>query len=232
MGGGSSATSMVNSAIDNASSATDFFDKLMENKTYYNQYHAYLQQLVDKYVNGGGFDKFYERVRSQTEAETLYQVVKLRGKSIEGQLNGTIPSTAEEQKTSDTLVDSSSIDLTVMGTIMNGGDPPTPADNDTDTSSEQTDTQTANLLKAAVARNRNVLFQIFLKERFQLLKWDHVHPIVKVGVVCAGDNEQFLIIAGQLAVRCLTEIAGVHFLSVYQQHGGADLAAVLQNRHI
>ena len=164
MGGGSSATSMVNSAIDNAFSATDFFDKLMENKTYYNQYHAYLQQLVDKYVNGD--------------------------------------------------------------------DPPTPADNDTDTSSEQTDTQTANLLKAAVARSRNVLFQIFLKERFQLLKWDHVHLIVKVGVVCAGDNEQFLIIAGQLAVSCLTEIAGVRFLSVYQQHGGADLVAVLQNRHI
>ena len=156
----------------------------------------------------------------------------LRGKSIEGQLNGTIPSTAEEQKTSDTLVDASSIDLTVMGTIMNGGDPPTPADNDTDTSSEQTDTQTANLLNAAVERSSNVLLQIILKERIQLLNWHHVHPILKVGVVCAGDNEQFLIIAGQLAVRCLTEIAGVHFLSVYQQHGGADLAAVLQNRHI
>ena len=164
MGGGSSATSMVNSAIDNAFSATDFFDKLMENKTYYNQYHAYLQQLVDKYVNGD--------------------------------------------------------------------DPPTPADNDTDTSSEQTDTQTANLLKAAVARSRNVLFQIFLKERFQLLKWDHVHLIVKVGVVCAGDNEQFLIIASQLAVSCLTEIARVRLFPVYQQYGRANLAAVLQNRHI
>ena len=151
MGGGSSATSMVNSAIDNAFSATDFFDKLMENKTYYNQYHAYLQQLVDKYVNGD--------------------------------------------------------------------DPPTPADNDTDTSSEQTDTQTANLLKAAVARSRNVLFQIFLKERFQLLKWDHVHLIVKVGVVCTRDHEQFLVVPGQLAVRRLTEIAGVRLFSVYQQHG-------------
>lgn len=140
MGGGSSATSIVNSVIDNAFSATFFFDKLIENKTYYNQYHAYLQQLVDKYVNGGGFDKFYERVHSQTEVETLYQVVKLRSKSIEGQLNGTIPSTAEEPKTSDTLVDASSIDLTIMGTIMNGSDPPTPTDNDTATSSEQTDT--------------------------------------------------------------------------------------------
>ena len=33
-----------------------------------------------------------------------------------------------------------------------------------------------------------VSFQIFLKERFQLLKWDHVYLIVKVGVVCAGDK--------------------------------------------
>ena len=51
-------------------------------------------------------------------------------------------------------------------------------------------------------------------------------------MVCTGDNEQFLVIAGQLAVRCLAEIAGVRFLSVYQQHGRADLAAVLQDRHI
>ena len=79
---------------------------------------------------------------------------------------------------------------------------------------------------------RCVLFQIFLKERFQLLKWDHVHLIVKVGVVCTGDNEQFLVIAGQLAVRCFAEIAGVRFLSVYQQYGRADLAAVLQDWHI
>ena len=51
-------------------------------------------------------------------------------------------------------------------------------------------------------------------------------------MVCTGDNEQFLVIAGQLAVRCFAEIAGVRFLSVYQQHGRADLAAVLQDRHI
>ena len=77
-----------------------------------------------------------------------------------------------------------------------------------------------------------VLFQIFRKERFQLFKWDHVHLIVKVGVVCSWDNEQFFIIAGQPAVCRLTEIAGVRLFSVYQQHGGADLAAVLQDRHI
>ena len=48
----------------------------------------------------------------------------------------------------------------------------------------------------------------------------------------AGDDEQFLVVAGQFAVSRLTEVAGVRLFSVYQQHGRADLAAVLQNRHI
>ena len=73
---------------------------------------------------------------------------------------------------------------------------------------------------------------LFLKERFQFFKRNDIHLIVKVSVVCTGDHEQFLVIASQLAVRRLTEIAGVRLFSVYQQHGGADLAAVLQNRHI
>ena len=79
---------------------------------------------------------------------------------------------------------------------------------------------------------RCVLFQIFLKERFQLFKRNNVHLIVKVSVICTGDNEQFLIIAGQLAVRCFAEIAGVRLFSVYQQHVRADFAAVLQDWHI
>ena len=37
---------------------------------------------------------------------------------------------------------------------------------------------------------------------------------------------EFLVIFSQLAVRRLTEIAGVCFFSVYQQHGRANLAAV------
>ena len=44
------------------------------------------------------------------------------------------------------------------------------------------------------------LFQIFIEESFQLLERDDVHLIVKIGVVCIGYNEQFLIVAGQLAV--------------------------------
>ena len=76
------------------------------------------------------------------------------------------------------------------------------------------------------------LFQIFIEESFQLLERDDVHLIVKIGVVGTGDDEQLLVVAGELAVSRLTEIAGVRFFSVYQQHGGANLAAVLQDWHI
>ena len=66
MGGSSDGTSMINDAIDTPFSGTQFFDALLENDEYRAQYHAYLQQLVDEYVNGGrpsismpdqGFDK-------------------------------------------------------------------------------------------------------------------------------------------------------------------------------
>lgn len=136
----SGATSVVNSPIDDAFSGTDFFDTLLEKETYHSQYEAYLQKLVSEYINGGGFDAFYERVRSQidelvetdptafysydeyeTAAETLYQVVKLRGQSIQGQLDGTIPSTEEAQRDSDALIDASDLDVSVMGTMNMGG---------------------------------------------------------------------------------------------------------------
>ena len=137
---GSSAASVVNEAIDKAFSGTDFFDMLMENETYHAQYCEYLRRLVDEYINGGGFDEFYNRVRSQIDAlveadpnafytydeyleaaETLYELVKLRGESISGQLDGTIPSTSAEQAGSDALIDASHIDLEVMGSMDIGG---------------------------------------------------------------------------------------------------------------
>ena len=140
MGRSNDATSVVNSAIDNAFSGTNFFDTLMADEAYHSQYYAYLQQLVSEYIGGGGFDAFYTRVRSQidalvesdptafysydeylTAAETLYQVVKLRGQSIQGQLDGTIPSTEAAQRTSDALVDASALDLSTMGYMNSGG---------------------------------------------------------------------------------------------------------------
>lgn len=137
---GSNATSVVNEAIDNAFAGTEFFDTLMENETYHEQYYAYMTKLVEEYINGGGFDEFYNRVRSQIDelvetdptafytyeeyleaVETLYEVVTLRGESISGQLDGTIPSTSAEQSGSDALIDASHIDLEVMGSMDIGG---------------------------------------------------------------------------------------------------------------
>ena len=171
MGGSSDATSVVNDAIDNAFSGTTFFDTLMEDETYHSQYYAYLQKLVSEYIDGGGFDAFYERVRSQidelvktdptafysydeylTAADTLYQVVKLRGQSIQGQLDGSIPSTEEAQRSSDALVDASTLDISVMGSMNTGGggggfgfNAPTASENTSDTpdaAQDNSETQT------------------------------------------------------------------------------------------
>ncbi len=171
MGGSSDATSVVNGAIDNAFSGTTFFDTLMEDEACHSQYYAYLQKLVSEYVDGGGFDAFYERVRSQidelvktdptafysydeylTAVDTLYQVVKLRGESIQGQLDGTIPSTESAQRNSDALVDASTLNISVMGSMSGGGDggfgfnAPTSSENTSDTrdaAQDTSETQTA-----------------------------------------------------------------------------------------
>ena len=126
--------------VDNAFSGTTFFDTLMADETCHSRYYAYLQQLVSEYIDGDGFAAFYTRVRSQidtlvesdptafysydeylTAAGTFYQVVKLRGQSIQGQLDGTIPSTEAAQRTSDALVDASALDLSAMGYMNSGG---------------------------------------------------------------------------------------------------------------
>ena len=135
--GGTDATETINDAIDTPFSSTNFFDALLENEEYLAKYHEYLQMLVDEYVNGGRFDEVYNRIRSQIDelvetdptafftydeyteaADTLYKVIKLRAESIDGQLNGTIPSTDEGQREdSSSFVDASDIDLSVMGSM-------------------------------------------------------------------------------------------------------------------
>ncbi len=135
-----SATSIVNDPIDNAFASTEFFDTLMENEEYKAKYYSYLQQLVDEYLLGDGFENFYTKTLNQidslvetdptafytyeqytTAVETLYELVKLRGQSILGQLNGTIPSTQSEQKNADTLIDASNLDVSSMGSMNMGG---------------------------------------------------------------------------------------------------------------
>ncbi len=141
--GNSDATSMINDPIDDSWQSTSFFDILLENEEYNARYHEYLQMLVD-YVENGEYEKLTERIHSQidelvetdptafytydeyTAAYTMLdEVVALRAKSIEGQLNGTIPSTSEGQAAdSSSLIDGAGIDTSVMGRMGGGGDGP------------------------------------------------------------------------------------------------------------
>ena len=119
----------------------DDWNEMLENEEYLAKYHEYLNELVEKYVNGGEFQKTYERIRSQIDelvaedptafysyeeyeaaVEMLYEVINLRGESVSGQLDGTIPSTDDGQKAdSSTLIDGSGIELSVMGSMSMGG---------------------------------------------------------------------------------------------------------------
>ena len=142
MGPENSASEVINDAIDSPFQATEFFDALLENENYLSVYHEYLQQLVQEYVFGGKFEQVCQRIRSQIDGlvetdptalysyeeyvagvEMLYQTVLLRAESIQGQLDGVIPSTDEGQRVDlANLVDASSIDIDVMGVFDMAGD--------------------------------------------------------------------------------------------------------------
>lgn len=136
-----SASNVVNDAVNTPFDETTFFDALLENETYLSRYHSYLRQLTEEYVSGGEFEAVYQRIRSQIDTlvqtdptafysyeeyqagvEMLYRTVMLRAESIQGQIDGTIPATAEEQRAdSASLVDASDIDISVMGIMDMGG---------------------------------------------------------------------------------------------------------------
>ena len=138
---GSGATSTINEPIDDSYSSTQFFDIFLKDEEYLSKYHSYYNELIEGYVNSGRFEETYNRIIGQIDElvkndpnamysyeeyvaarDTLYNVVMLRAESIRGQLDGTIPTTSEEQQsTPDALIGASSIDLSVMGSMGGGG---------------------------------------------------------------------------------------------------------------
>ena len=65
---------------------------------------------------------FYTEDEYTAAANMLYDTVKLRAMSIEGQLSGEIPSTDEGQRSDDSAkIDASAIDISTMGTFNMGG---------------------------------------------------------------------------------------------------------------
>ena len=140
------ASEMINFPIDTPFTASmeerQFFAALLENEDYLAQYHAYLRDLCEGYVQTefpqtyaamrvlldglvGTEDAdptaFYTNEAYQAAAEMLRQTIELRAQSVLGQLEGTIPATTDGQRENpNALLDCSSIDLSVMGS-QNGG---------------------------------------------------------------------------------------------------------------
>ncbi|WP_310604019.1 CotH kinase family protein [Anaerosporobacter sp.] len=139
------ATSAINFPIDTPVSGIELEDrpiiaKLFENEEYLAQYHQILQEIVTGYFDSGLYlstintidaqissyvksdvSAFYTYDEYETGVENLIQFGLLRAKSIQGQLNGTIPSTtAGQEADSTTLIDGSSVNLTAMGTQGGG----------------------------------------------------------------------------------------------------------------
>lgn len=139
------ATSAVNFAIDTPVSGVELSErpilsKLLEVDEYKEKYHEYLSDIASNYFGNGIFKNkinklnsligdyvkndpsaFYTYDEYTKSLETLKEFGRLRALSIQGQLEGTIPSTTSGQKEeSSKLIDASSINLSDMG--MQGGD--------------------------------------------------------------------------------------------------------------
>lgn len=115
-----------------------FFMNLLANKTYKARYHHYLKVLCNQYIKGGGLKKtiatinheigsfvgteenaFYSNMRFHKAKETLDVVLQKRTASVLGQINGTIPSTWEEQKAHpERLINIDDINLSDLGGLM------------------------------------------------------------------------------------------------------------------
>ena len=167
-----SAVSAVNFPIDTPVSGIDLEDrpiiaKLFEKEEYLERYHQILQSIITGYFDSGLYSStineidskissyvkndvsaFYTYDEYKTGVENLKRFGLLRAESIQGQLNGTIPSTtAGQESDSSTLIDASSVNLTVMGTQgggnmsggggkMQGGVPQMPGSTDGETNAD------------------------------------------------------------------------------------------------
>lgn len=141
-----SASDVVNFPIDTPVSGVSMEDrplinKLLEVPEYKDKYHEYLRQIVDGYFVSGVFAetvmdldaKINNYVKNDVSAFATYEEYEaslpvfielgtLRAQSIDGQLNGTIPSTTDGQNSDkDALIDASGINLSVLGSMMGGG---------------------------------------------------------------------------------------------------------------
>lgn len=143
---GGDASSFVNFPIDTPVSGANMEDRpllnvLLEIPEYKEKYHEYLREIVEGYFYSGRFEKtvreldakineyvkndvsaYFTHEQYEAALPVFMEMCMLRAESIEGQLDGTIPSTTEGQKDDPSaLVDSSNINISALGSTMGGG---------------------------------------------------------------------------------------------------------------
>lgn len=140
-----SASSVINFPIDTPvkeveMSSRPLLEKLFANTEYLERYHHYLQQLIDKYFANGKFESKINSIDTlisnyvkndstafctfdeyKTAVSAFISLGNLRAQSIQGQLDGTIPATTEEQnKNTDGLISAGNLKLSELGSMMGG----------------------------------------------------------------------------------------------------------------
>ena len=139
-GGSSNASSTINEPIDSFSSDRPMINWIFENKEYTKLYHEYFEKFIEEFYTNGRMiqiiENAYTLINSYVEkdptkfctyeefkdgVETLKEFCLLRSQSVEGQLKGTIGTTTEEQKeTQNELIDTSSLELSNLGSMGKG----------------------------------------------------------------------------------------------------------------
>ena len=114
---------------------------IFSSEEYTQLYHQYFSQFLAEWFDSGSFSQTLQQVvdlitpyvekdptkfctteEFQAGVEALEDFCLLRAQSVQGQLEGTIPSTDDGQSAdSSSLVDASSVDISAMGTMNNGG---------------------------------------------------------------------------------------------------------------
>jgi spore coat protein CotH len=143
---GNDASGAVNDPIDNPVSDSEMDERPMvgwifSDEEYTDMYHEYYQSFVDEFIESGRLleliDETAEMIAPYIQkdatsfctyeefeagAETIRTFCELRGESVRGQLDGSIPSTEEGQKAdSSSLIDTGDLNLSNMGTMGGGG---------------------------------------------------------------------------------------------------------------
>ena len=139
------ATTLVNYPIDDPVSGGTVESRPMlawifANEEYTEMYHRYFAEFISEFFDSGYFEKMIEKVHTliapyvendptkfctyeefETGIATLKEFCLLRAESIHGQLEGSIPSTSEEQnQNSESLISADGITISAMGSMNNG----------------------------------------------------------------------------------------------------------------